>query len=146
MKSILNAEHKQEIISRINSLTAATQPLWGKMNVAQLMRHLAIPLELAMTNPKPKRGLMGKIFGGMAKKNFLGPEPFKKNGYTPPEFKVESAEDFEKRKNELLPLVNKFSEKEITDKTHPFFGHMEHNEWGESQWKHFDHHLRQFGV
>jgi len=30
----------QEAIDRINKLTADTQPLWGKMNVAQMLAHL----------------------------------------------------------------------------------------------------------
>ena len=29
---------------------------------------------------------------------------------------------------------------------HPIFGAFTHQQWGQLQYKHLDHHLRQFGV
>ncbi|MEO5571162.1 MAG: hypothetical protein ABIT08_09735 [Bacteroidia bacterium] len=38
-KNLLQPEAKEAILSRINKLTPQTQPLWGKMNLNQMLRH-----------------------------------------------------------------------------------------------------------
>jgi hypothetical protein len=43
-------------------------------------------------------------------------------------------------------MLEKYSPASVTDKVHPFFGLLSEAEWGESQYKHLDHHLCQFGV
>jgi hypothetical protein len=146
MKNLFNPNDKEEIIQRIQKLTESTQPQWGKMSVAQMLKHCTLPLGVAMTNPKPPRGLFAKIFGGMIKGPVIGPKPFKKNGFTPKEFKVESKEIFNEQKTKLVGMLEKFSPAAVTDKVHPFFGLMTDAEWGQSQYKHLDHHLVQFGV
>ena len=82
----------------------------------------------------------------MLKKTIAGPKPFKKNLSTPKKFKIESVEDFYVQKQNLLDLVNRFTSGSITDKVHPLIGKLSESEWGESQYKHLDHHLTQFGV
>ena len=146
MKNLFNNADKQEIISRINKLTPAAQGQWGQMNVAQMLKHCTKPLELAFTNPKPPRVFIGRIIGPMLKNAVFGPKPFKKGTFTPKEFKIETQEDFETQKENLLGLIDKFNPENITDKVHPFFGKTSDKEWGEGQYKHLDHHLTQFGV
>jgi len=146
MKNLLDASPKREIIDRINKLTPESQAQWGKMNVSQMMAHNVLPMELALTNPKPPRQFAGRIFGGMLKGLITGPKPFKKNSFTPKEFKVESQKEFNEQKKKLLDTIERFTPANITDLVHPFFGKMELNEWGQLQYKHLDHHLQQFGV
>lgn len=146
MKNLFNRSHKQEILDRINKLTASTQRQWGKMDVAQMLKHCAKPLELALTNPKPPRVFIGRILGPMFKNAVMGPKPFKKGSFTPPEFKIETHENFEEQKNKLIDMINLFTPQNVSDPVHPFFGRMAENEWGEGQYKHLDHHLTQFGV
>ncbi len=146
MKNLFNEADKQEVIRRLNTLTANTQGQWGKMTVAQMLRHCTMPLKLALANPKPPRQLLGILLGPFLKSAVIGPKPFKKNGFTPPQFKIESREDFNASKHDLLDLVNRFTPSNITDRVHPFFGSLGEAEWGESQYKHLNHHLTQFGV
>jgi len=146
MKNLFDDAPRQEIIDRVNKLKADSKPLWGKMSVAQMLAHNVIPMELALQNPKPSRQFMGRIFGGMVRKKLLAPEPFKKNGFTPKEFRIDSEKDFHSQKEKLLSLVNKFQKGSIKDTVHPFFGNMTETEWGQLQYKHLDHHLQQFGV
>ena len=57
--------------------------------------------------------------------------------------------DFVREKDVLLSYVDRFitvGPEIITNKTHPFFGELSLEEWGRLQWKHLDHHLRQFSV
>ncbi|MFI5149872.1 MAG: DUF1569 domain-containing protein [Bacteroidia bacterium] len=146
MKNLFSKQDKEEILQRISRLSENTQPQWGKMSVGQMLKHCTLPLALAMTNPKPKRTLMGRVIGGMAKGPVIGPAPFKKNGFTPKEFKVETKEVFNEQKTKLVSMLEKFSPASVSDKVHPFFGPLTEAEWGEGQYKHLDHHLTQFGV
>jgi hypothetical protein len=98
MKDLFNPADKQEIIQRINTLSVNSKPQWGKMSVAQMLKHNTLPMNMALTNPKPKRDLMAKIFGPLIKGAVIGPKPFKKNGFTPKEFKVDTQEVFDTKK------------------------------------------------
>ena len=146
MKNLFDDSSRQEIINRINKLSSDSKPLWGKMSVAQMLAHIIITMELALENPKPPRAFMGRIFGGMVRKKLLSSEPFKKNGFTPKQLRVDSPQDFNNQKEKILSLTNKFQKGAITDMVHPFFGNMTEEEWGRLQYKHIDHHLQQFGV
>ncbi len=146
MKNLFDEPARQEIISRINLLTPDSKAQWGKMSVAQMLTHNVIPMELALQNPKPPRQFMGRIFGGMVIKKLLSPEPFKKNGFTPKEFRVDTLQEFNTQKEKLLSTVERFKRGNITDMVHPFFGYMTEDQWGLLQYKHLDHHLQQFGV
>jgi hypothetical protein len=147
MKNLLDLAYRQEIIARINTLTPATQGQWGKMDVSQMLAHCQRPLELAYRDPKPSRTLMGRIVGPMAKKEVFGDRPFKKNGYTPPQFKVTEPQDFSPNKEKLIALIERFPiEMSGVSLAHPFFGPMPLEQWGEGSYKHLDYHMGQFGV
>lgn len=146
MKNLFEDTSRQEILNRIENLTPESKPLWGKMDVAQMLAHNIVGMELALNNQKPARGFMGRLMGGMVKKALLSPKPFKKNGYTPKEFKMVTPKDFNEQKTKIVNVINKFQKGAIKDKVHPFFGEMTEEEWGWLQYKHLDHHLQQFGV
>jgi hypothetical protein len=40
MKTLANAEEKQEIVRRLGTITPASQRRWGKMTVAEMVCHL----------------------------------------------------------------------------------------------------------
>lgn len=146
--NIFNPEENLELQSRLQSLSPETTPLWGKMNVAQMLLHCQKPLDVADGKLILKRSLIGFLFGKMAKNSFLKKE-ITKNLPTAPQFKIESTPEFGKEKEVLMELVKKFGTmgpKAIANKKHPFFGTTNDDEWGILQYKHLDHHLRQFGV
>ena len=149
MKSIFNAAHAQEYIGRINKLTPQSQALWGKMNVSQMLAHCQQPLRVALGELKLKRGLMGILFGSWAKKKLTGPEEFSKNMPTDKSFLVKDERSFEKEKEGLINLINRFNQggvAALTREPHPFFGSMTPEQWDILQSKHLDHHLKQFGA
>lgn len=148
MQSLFNWEDNDAIKNRIKKLTPTSVPLWGKMNVAQMLAHLQQPILVSFGELKLKRGILGFLFGKMAKKQMLADRPFKQNMPTVKEFKVAPG-DFEKEKNTLISYLERFiteGPQIITKEAHPFFGKMELNEWDLLQWKHLEHHLKQFGV
>jgi hypothetical protein len=148
-KSLFDPANNKEIVDRLNRLTKDSKPLWGKMDVNQMLAHSQIPLLVASGELKLKQGLIGKLFGRMAKHSLMKPTPFKPNLPTAPEFIVKGNRNFKEEKERLIHLVEKFSktgEAGLTKEAHPFFGKMTSSEWDTLQWKHLDHHLRQFGV
>jgi hypothetical protein len=149
MQSLFDSKTNEEIINRINSLAVDSKNEWGKMNVSQMLKHSQQPLLVAFGDKKLKRGLMGILFGNMAKKAFLKPGDFKKNLPTDPSFLVKDQKEFEEEKQKLIELVKRFAASgsaSISKDPHPFFGKLTVDEWDTLQIKHLDHHLRQFGV
>lgn len=150
MKSLFNPSDNQEIINRIHQLSATAQPQWGKMNVSQMLAHCQSPLHVAFGELQLKRNLMSILFGGMVKRSLIKDEkPFKQNLPTSASFIVTDIREFEKEKNKLIELVQRFSKNgaaALRKDPHPFFGKLTTTEWDILQWKHLDHHLRQFAV
>lgn len=150
MKSLYNKNDIQEFVARINRITPATEPQWGKMNAAQAMAHCSAPLRMAHGEIKGKRGLIAFLFGKSAKKKYTKPSiEFAKNLPTDPNFIFPSTVEFETEKQKLIAKLNEFVSKGkagITAQPHSFFGVMTPEEWDIIQSKHLDHHLKQFGV
>ncbi|MDB5221723.1 MAG: hypothetical protein JWN83_390 [Chitinophagaceae bacterium] len=149
MKSLFNDTYKQEVIDRINKLTPDTKPLWGKMRVEQMLAHSQNPLAMALGDKKFKKGLMAFLFGKIGKRQMIKDQPFKKNLPTAPDFIVKNEKKFNEEKEKLISLVERFGKAdpdEIAKRPHSFFGKLTADEWNIMQWKHLDHHLRQFGV
>ena len=149
MKSLFNSSDNVEIEERINKLAPGARSQWGKMDAAQMMAHSNTTLKVAFGELKLKRGLMGMLFGGIAKKKLTGAEPFDRNLPTDRNFVVADRRNFEEEKRTLLALVKRFAQAGpggITQEAHPFFGKMSPEEWDRLTWNHLDHHLRQFGA
>jgi hypothetical protein len=147
MKSIFNETDNAEFIDRINKLTPSTPALWGKMNVAQMLAHCQVIIQVALGELRLKRNLLGFIFGGIAKKQILE-KPLKHSVPTFNEAKIADERNFDKEKQKLIEQIKRFSAGPgvISKDPHPFFGPMTIDEWDTLQVKHLDHHFRQFGI
>jgi hypothetical protein len=149
MKSIFNLDDKNDILNRIDELHPNSKAMWGKMSVSQMLAHCIPPTKISAGEIEGKQNFMGKLFGRMAKKQLLVDEPMKKHLPTDSTFIIRHEPDFYESQQELKDAIQRLYE---TDKTallnrkHPFFGRMTADEWGVLNYKHYDHHLRQFGV
>ena len=149
MNSLLIQADASEILERIEKLTPHTQRLWGKMNVAQMLAHCNVSLETAMGMNVIKRVFIGRIIGPLLKPRVLGEKIFARNSPTDKSYVFPDDLKFEQEKSKILVSVNNFLEggpSQCTNHPHPFFGRFTPEEWGIFEWKHLDHHLRQFGV
>ncbi len=150
MKSLFNTEAYKEIENRINSLSPQSSAQWGKMNTEQMLVHCQMPIEIAMGKRKPsdKPGILKKLLFSVFKSTLYNDKPWKQNLPTAKDFIITEEKDLQKERENLLALVNEFHT--LKDKTqwepHPFFGKLTPEQWGKSQYKHLDHHLKQFGV
>ncbi|TWO31659.1 DUF1569 domain-containing protein [Seonamhaeicola sediminis] len=150
MKSLFETEAHKEILNRINKLKADSKPLWGKMNVSQMIKHCHGPIEVAMGTKQlnVNLGFMKKLIFKLFKSSLYNDKPWKKGIPTAPEYVVRDDPEFKTEKGKLVELINEFhSLKNKTNwVTHPLFGDFTAEQWGQAQYKHLDHHLRQFGV
>ena len=123
------------------------QPLWGKMDAAQMVWHCQIPLEVGIKNklPKTKGNLLIRLF---FKKSLYNDKPWRKNLPTIPRAVATEAKDFDKEYKKLLELIHTFHglNSRETWNPHPMFGRLTADQWGKLEYKHLDHHLRQFGL
>ncbi|ESU28792.1 hypothetical protein FLJC2902T_13890 [Flavobacterium limnosediminis JC2902] len=149
MESLFTADGNQNIINRINKLKPTSLSHWGKMTVDQMMSHCIGPLDVVYGDlhlkMNPIMALLGRY---VIKGKLLKAAQFQKDSPTAPAFIRKGSYDFEATRAELIEKVQKFTQGPQVIKTnkHPFFGPMTNEEWDNLQWKHLDHHLRQFGV
>jgi hypothetical protein len=149
MKNLFRSSDFSEICSRIELLKPDTKRQWGKMNVSQMLAHCNKSLETAMGLNEFKQLFIGKIIAPFMRKKVLGEKHFGKNSPTDKSYLFPADLEFEVEKSKLILSLQKFMEKGAEGCTihpHPFFGHFTPEEWAIFQWKHLDHHLRQFGV
>jgi hypothetical protein len=149
MKTIFDAATQDELLVRLDKLVPDAKCVWGKMSVSQMMEHAARALEMASGKVPLKQALIGKAIGWIFKSGFLGEKPLPKNSPTAPTFRIEVEPDFEETRSRLKGLIREFHEQGEagTDgNVHGFFGRLSGKQWGETQYKHVDHHLRQFEV
>jgi hypothetical protein len=149
MDSIYEPATLQGIKQRIDKLSPSSQRQWGTMDVAQMMAHCCVPIEVALGDQEGKGSFFGKLLGPLIKSVITNEKPFKQNLPTDKSFVVADVRDFNKEKQRLTNVLTRLSAGgpgPMHKRRHPFFGKLTSDEWSSSTVKHLDHHLRQFGV
>lgn len=149
MKSLFSPEAQSEILDRLETLTPNSEPQWGSMDVAQMLKHVKTTLKIATgevslrTPPWYK-----KVLFSLMKSTLYNDKPWKKNLPTARKLKMTQPEDFAKEKMELKATIDDFLQLSFPDgkKTHPIFGTFTKEQWGKMQYKHLNHHFTQFGA
>ncbi len=146
MKSIVDKTTRNELINRVNSLTETSVAQWGKMNVAQMMKHCTQWDEMALGKLQYKQSLLGKFFGKMALKDMMKDQPVKKGLPTVPSFKIKQQVNFNDEKAKWIRLLAEYEHLPDKGFIHPFFGLITKEQTGYIVYKHIDHHLVQFNA
>ena len=148
MKTVFDAATRNELETRIHSLTAQSQALWGKMNVAQMLKHCALCDDMFFGTLTIKRVFIGRLIGPMVLRKILsGKVAIRKNSPTSPSLtSTISSEETEQQKKQWLSSLSRYEHYTHSGFIHPFFGRMTVEQVGQLAYQHADHHLRQFGV
>lgn len=147
IKNLFDPAVKQEIIERINKLTPQSQRQWGKMDAAQMLAHVQVPIGVAQGTHTVKGNWLMKLILPFFKKMLYDEKPWKQSLPTDKTFIMTGqSKEFEKEKNILLEMVNRFTESNMINEKHPVFGKLTKEQWSKATWKHLDHHLKQFGA
>ena len=150
MKNILNPPVKEELLSRIDKLTPDSKAVWGKMNVNQNLRHLAMAFDIPTgkldptpVNPPPLPKWLFKLF-------LLNAKPPKEKAETFAEINIVANNinptDFETERNNLKKAIDNFCNAQTLIPENKLAGKFKRDDWGKLNYNHTDHHLRQFGV
>ena len=150
MKNLTNPADRQEITQRFAELTPDDRALWGKMNVHQMVCHLADSYKVGL-GEKTTGSRSGLLQRTMMKWFALNaPMQWPKGVPTLPE--VEQGKggsmpvDFGQDVGSLQETLNRFCEQPPQPPpAHAIFGPMSRADWMRWGYLHADHHLRQFG-
>jgi hypothetical protein len=114
------------------------------------MAHCALGLEMALGDIRPCRKPMGRLIGWVIKPMVLGnDDEFRRNSPTLDELVVSGEPDLAAESQRLDSLIERFvsgGSTACTSHPHPYFGPLTPMEWAILEYKHLDHHLRQFNV
>ncbi|WP_339884170.1 DUF1569 domain-containing protein [Polaribacter vadi] len=150
MKNIFSKEVTEGVVARIEDLTSQTQPIWGKMSVAQMLAHCCVTYEMVYTDKHPRPNAFTRFMMKTLIKNIVTSEKlYVKNGRTAKQFVITDSKNFETEKKRLIDFITKtqqLGEPEFEGKESHSFGKLTAKEWNNLFYKHVDHHLRQFGV
>lgn len=146
--TIFHPDNFLVIYNRLIELKPGANRQWGKMNVVQMLNHLKIATAsgLKIYTLKDESSFLWRTVIKFIVLRILRRLP--KNAKAPEGFKMEmnNALDFYTEKKEALNILEKAHYATNSSYPHPSFGNMSRTEWGLLIYRHFDHHLRQFGA
>ena len=150
LPNIFTKDVSDQIIERINCLKPNTQPLWGKMNVSQMLAHCNVTYEMVYENKHAKPNLIMRfILKSFVKSKVTNEVPYKHSLQTSPEFIMPDDKDFESERSRLIEFIEKtqqLGEACFDNRESLSFGVLNRHEWNNMFYKHLNHHLAQFGV
>ncbi len=150
MKTIFDQNTRQEIIERAKKINNNSQAQWGKMDAFQMMVHCTKNANLLQAKKQYPRLFIGRLFGKMALKSTLKNDKImSKNSPTHPDFVIKETGEVADIKDKFIQSIKDYSNvhsDNYQDFVHPFFGKMTLEQVGQWEYKHLDHHLRQFGA
>ena len=149
MQNLFDPADRSAVLQRLSSLNASSPRQWGKMDIAQMLAHCSVALEVACGDRVKKQALIGRVLAPFVRSSVLGEKPFGRNGPTDPDFKIADERDFATEGQRLAALVDRFCTRgpsAADGVVHSFCGRLTADQWGRLMYKHLDHHLRQFDA
>jgi hypothetical protein len=147
MPSLRDETVRNKLIQRLQGLTPATKPKWGRLDASRMLCHLsdALAMSLAEVSVEP---MNHKAFHYFPLKHLiLYVLPFPKSAPTARELLSTAPQDFDTDRRRVVELIDRLAASpNAKGPEHPFFGPLANDEWNALQWKHIDHHLKQFGC
>jgi hypothetical protein len=151
MKSIRNVGDRQALVDRLQKLTGNERPIWGRMNVNQMVSHLVQACEMPFQPIMPDRSTF--FSRTVIKLLILYVLPMPKGVKVSRELDQQADGrkpiGFAADRQRVIEEISRIAELSPDHQClghHPFFGRMTFKEWAVIAYKHTDHHLRQFGV
>lgn len=150
-KTLNNPIHFEEIIERISKLSENTSGKWGKMDVSQMLKHCDLVLQVALRKIElPKINILYEAIGIVTKMEmYVFNNGIPRNMPTFQKLIINFECDFDESKTNLLKTLEEFrtayKDKKLPN-SHRLFGNMTEKDWGFLEYKHLNHHLKQFNV
>lgn len=151
LRTMHDDDTRDRLRARLASLGPDTPGRWGRMDAPGMVCHLSDMFRSAM-GEREGPGVVGGPFARSVVKWWALGAPFRwPHGFpTARQFDQErdgsSPGSFDADREELVALMDRFSDPATVLGAHPFFGRLTRAEWGRWGFRHTDHHLRQFGA
>jgi hypothetical protein len=147
MKTLFDTATQEEILQRFERVTPDRRPLWGRMNASQMLAHLGDQLRMGLGDIATSRA-SGLLSSRPVSWLMLYVIPWPHGAKGPAEAFTTAPAGWEEDKEKFRALIRRFIERSPADAwpEHPLFGKLSGKDWGVLSYKHFHHHLRQFGV
>ncbi|MEO5989904.1 MAG: hypothetical protein ABIU54_04615 [Candidatus Eisenbacteria bacterium] len=148
MPSMLDTTERARMLQRLAAIAPETRPRWGMMSAAQMLAHLDAQMrdvlgELTVA-PRPRQ-----IRNPLLKWFLIDVMPWPKGKLpTAPEYRVASPGEFAPLAAGLRARLEAWAAlgEARGGAVHPLFGPLSGATLGRLLWKHWNHHLEQFGA
>ncbi|MFQ5641437.1 MAG: DUF1569 domain-containing protein [bacterium] len=148
MKSLLQQAAREEILHRLKTLAPESHNLWGRLNVTQMICHCSDQVRMALGDI-PCNRTRGPFRHWPLNVVMIYAIPWPKSkAKAPEETFTTSPTKWSDDLAQLQQLIQRFGRQKQNGAwpLHPLFGKLSGAAWGVLSYRHFDHHLRQFGV
>ncbi|PWN59539.1 DUF1569 domain-containing protein [Chryseobacterium viscerum] len=135
----------------MSKLSEKSQRTWGKMDVSQMLTHCDLVLQVALEKVDlPRINVLFETIGIFTKvEMYVFNNGIPRNMPTFQKLIVNFECDFDESKTNLLKTLEEFREactNSNLPSRHRLFGNMTEKDWEFLEYKHLDHHLKQFSV
>ena len=147
----LTRDTADEFRNRINQLTPESERIFGKMDVAQMMRHMRLSLDTATgkeTVPDKSTPVVRNVLFFLTchvMTTWPGGKIKAPDYWNPP-----AEHEFDEERRLLLDAIDPFLDKLEQDPafvtSNPVLGPLNQKKWSRLLGIHFKHHLRQFSI
>lgn len=145
MPSLNDAAPRASLVERLERLSPEATARWGRMTAPKMLAHMTDAFRMAL-GELPVRPKKVPLIGSFPFKQLvIYLLPFPRNAPTAPEIIAREPDAFDVERATLKVLLDRLGGN-VSYAAHPLFGTMTRSEWGALGYRHFDHHLRQFGV
>lgn len=144
---------RNEFFKHLNALKADTPALWGKMNALQMIEHLIefvglsyekIIFPLCVPEDMVEKYQAFLFSEKMFRENTKAPTQVMPEEPIPTRY-TSISEAIDELQIAVDQFFNYFKDNPERKTMHPAFGWLDHSGWMVLHYKHFHHHLRQFG-
>jgi hypothetical protein len=150
-KSLHHQKDFEEIVNRISNLSQNSHKKWGKMTTSQMLRHCSCVLQVPLKKIElPSIHIVFKALGILTKKEMqVFNNGIPRNMPTFQKLIINFDCDFDHEQQNLLKTLDEyrsaFESGDLPDH-HVLFGKMTEKDWGFLEYKHLNHHLKQFSI
>lgn len=153
MASLAAPEARAELLERLAALRPDSPPRWGRFRAPQMVAHLTESLRMATGELPVAPRQAAKFFRLAPFKHFaVHVMPIPRGAPTAPELLARplgvGTGDLARELGGYGAALERFAARDAAAPwpPHPLFGALTGRDWGVLQYRHADHHCRQFGV
>jgi hypothetical protein len=146
MPSLLHTTEREAVLRRLRQLQPSTKPRWGTFTAPKMICHMGDAFRVGFGDVSTKRMdtlPRRTLVKWLVIYSPMPPPPGKVQ--TAPEMLATVPTNWSKDMATVEELIARMATTPMTA-VHPFFGPLTNDGWGRLNWKHLDHHLRQFGC